>query len=185
MAGAVELASEENGEFTTHRFAKSDLMSTYLFSFVAGKFEEAKSETDFAQTMLYRETNPEKIAASIPEIFTLHQKATKFLETYTKYPFPFQKLDFATIPIFQYGGMEHVGVIQYRESSLFLDENATDSELLSRAKLIGHETAHMWFGDLVTMDWFEDVWMKEVFANFMAGKLVNQPIPTSITSCYF
>ncbi|PZX48409.1 M1 family metallopeptidase [Algoriphagus chordae] len=177
LAGAPEIASEEKVESITHRFAKSDLMSTYLFSFVAGKFEVAKSETDFAQTMLYRETNPEKIAASIPELFTLHQKAKEFLEDYTSYPFPFQKLDFATIPIFQYGGMEHVGAIQYRESSLFLDENATDSELLSRAKLIGHETAHMWFGDLVTMDWFEDVWMKEVFANFMAGKLVNPNYP--------
>ncbi|MGX7835779.1 M1 family aminopeptidase, partial [Campylobacter fetus subsp. venerealis] len=90
--------------------------------------------------MLYRETNPEKIKASIPEVFSLHQQALEFLEEYTAFPFPFQKLDFATIPIFQYGGMEHVGAIQYRESSLFLDENATDSELLSRAKLIGHET---------------------------------------------
>lgn len=177
LAGASEIASEENGDFITHRFAKSDLMSTYLFSFVAGEFKVAKSDSDFAQTMLYRETNPEKIAASIPEVFTLHQKAKEFLEEYTAYPFPFQKLDFATIPIFQYGGMEHVGAIQYRESSLFLDENATDSELLSRAKLIGHETAHMWFGDLVTMGWFEDVWMKEVFANFMAGKLVNPTYP--------
>ncbi len=177
LAGAPETASEGSEDFTTHRFAKSDLMSTYLFSFVAGKFEVAKSDSGFAQTMLYRETNLEKIAASIPEVFTLHQKAKEFLEAYTGYPFPFQKLDFATIPIFQYGGMEHVGAIQYRESSLFLDENATDSELLSRAKLIGHETAHMWFGDLVTMDWFEDVWMKEVFANFMAGKLVNPTYP--------
>ena len=177
LAGAPKIASEENGEFITHRFAKSDLMSTYLFSFVAGEFEEAKSDSDFPQTMFYRETNPEKIEASIPELFRLHQKSKEFLEEYTAYTFPFQKLDFATIPIFQYGGMEHVGAIQYRESSLFLDENATDSELLSRAKLIGHETAHMWFGDLVTMNWFEDVWMKEVFANFMAGKLVNPTYP--------
>ncbi|WPR75689.1 M1 family aminopeptidase [Algoriphagus sp. NG3] len=177
LAGAPEIASEENGDFITHRFAKSDLMSTYLFSFVVGKFEQAESASDFAQTMLYREINAEKIEASIPEVFSLHQKAKEFLEEYTAFPFPFQKLDFATIPIFQYGGMEHVGAIQYRESSLFLDENATDSEMLGRAKLIGHETAHMWFGDLVTMDWFDDVWMKEVFANFMAGKLVNPTYP--------
>ncbi|EAZ81152.2 M1 family metallopeptidase [Algoriphagus machipongonensis] len=177
LAGAPEIASEESDGSTIHRFAKSDLMSTYLFSFVAGNFEEAKAEGDFPQRMLYRETNSEKIAASIPEVFSLHEKAKDFLEAYTDYPFPFQKLDFTTIPIFQYGGMEHVGAIQYRESSLFLDENATNSQLLSRAKLIGHETAHMWFGDLVTMDWFEDVWMKEVFANFMAGKLVNPAYP--------
>nr|WP_273569079.1 M1 family aminopeptidase [Maribacter sp. Hal144] len=100
-----------------------------------------------------------------------------FLEDYTAYPFPFQKLDYAAIPGFQYGGMEHVGAIQYREGALFLDESATENQRLSRAKLIAHETAHMWFGDLVTMDWFSDVWMKEVFANFMADKIVNPVFP--------
>jgi aminopeptidase N len=69
--------------------------------------------------------------------------------------------------------MEHTSAIQYRESSLFLDKNATQLQELSRAKLIAHETAHMWFGNLVTMNWFNDVWMKEVFANFMADKIVN------------
>lgn len=178
LTSAPETAREEAGNFIIHNFAKSDLMSTYLFSFVAGKFEEAFAGGQFPQRMLYRETNPEKITSSIPEVFKLHEQAKIFLEEYTGCKFPFQKMDFATIPIFQYGGMEHVGAIQYRESSLFLDENATDTELLSRAKLIGHETAHMWFGNLVTMEWFNDVWMKEVFANFMAGKLVNPTYPS-------
>ena len=69
------------------------------------------------------------------------------------------------------------GAIQYRESSLFLDNSATESRKLGRGKLIAHETAHMWFGDLVTMKWFNDVWMKEVFANFMADKIVNPSFP--------
>ncbi|WP_026955396.1 M1 family metallopeptidase [Algoriphagus vanfongensis] len=178
LAGGPEIDQENKGEFTKHTFGKSDLMSTYLFSFVAGKFEEASNTEILAQKVLYRETKQEKIDASIPEQFKLHQQAVRFLESYTDYPFPFQKMDFATIPIFQYGGMEHVGAIQYRESALFYDQNATESELLSRAKLIGHETAHMWFGDLVTMRWFNDVWMKEVFANFMAGKIVNPNFPS-------
>ena len=177
LAGGPEIKTTEEGDFTKHEFKKSDLMSSYLFSFVAGDFKTANSNGNFPQKMLYRETNPEKIDASIPELFILHRKSVDFLEDYTGYSFPFQKLDFATIPIFQYGGMEHVGAIQYRESALFLDENATDSELLSRAKLIGHETAHMWFGDLVSIEWFNDVWMKEVFAGFMAGKIVNPNYP--------
>lgn len=177
LAGAPLVNKTDNGDFSLHEFAKSDLMSTYLFSFVAGKFEEASSLDGFPMHMLYRETNEEKIKASIPEIFRIHQQSVSYLEDYTGYKFPFQKLDFATIPIFQYGGMEHIGAIQYREGTLFLDPNATDSELLSRAKLIGHETAHMWFGDLVTMKWFNDVWMKEVFANFMAGKIANPAFP--------
>ena len=177
LAGAPLARKTDNGQFSIHEFAKSDLMSTYLFSFVAGKFEDTSNPEGFPMTMLYRETNEDKKNSSIPAIFNLHQQSINFLEEYTGYKFPFQKLDFATIPIFQYGGMEHVGAIQYREGALFLDANATDSELLSRAKLIGHETAHMWFGDLVTMKWFNDVWMKEVFAGFMGGKIANPAFP--------
>jgi aminopeptidase N len=73
--------------------------------------------------------------------------------------------------------MEHVGNIFYRAPNLMLDESATETQKLGRARLIAHETAHMWFGDLVTMKWFNDVWLKEVFANFMAAKAVNPSFP--------
>jgi aminopeptidase N len=73
--------------------------------------------------------------------------------------------------------MEHAGAILYNASGLMLDESATQNQLLERASVIAHETAHMWFGDLVTMEWFNDVWMKEVFASFMAAKIVNPSFP--------
>lgn len=178
LAGANVKEKVEKGNFTSYIFGESDKMSTYLFSFVAGKFKSIKQKpANMEMTMLYRENNPEKIKISTDTIFNLHQQSLDFLEKYTNYKFPFQKLDFASIPVFQYGGMEHVGAIQYRESSLFLDNSATDSEKLNRAKLIAHETSHMWFGDLVTMKWFDDVWMKEVFANFMADKIMNPIFP--------
>lgn len=178
LAGAPEVDQISEGDFITHNFGTSDKMSSYLFSFVAGKFSVANQKiADLDMNMLYRETDSAKIQASLNPIFELHAGAVDFLEDYTSYDFPFQKLDFAAIPIFQYGGMEHVGAIQYRESSLFLDNTATESQKLSRAKLIAHETSHMWFGDLVTMNWFNDVWMKEVFANFMADKIVNPAFP--------
>ena len=159
-------------------FHKSDLISTYLFSFVAGEFETI-SETVAGRemTMLHRETDKEKVERNQELIFYLHAASLTWLEEYTGIKYPFKKFDFALIPGFQYGGMEHVGAIQYRASSLFLDENPSQTRLLSRASLIAHETAHMWFGDLVTMDWFNDVWTKEVFANFMAAKMVNPSFP--------
>ncbi|PIB26913.1 M1 family metallopeptidase [Maribacter sp. 4G9] len=179
LCAAPELDQITSNGFTEHQFGESDKMSTYLFSFVAGKFESKEMEiANFPMKMLYRETDEEKIKYSIDSIFQLHHNSKKFLENYTDFPFPFQKLDFATIPGFQYGGMEHVGAIQYKESSLFLDASATENRKLGRAKLIAHETSHMWFGDLVTMDWFNDVWMKEVFANFMADKIVNPAFPS-------
>ncbi|WP_062052788.1 M1 family metallopeptidase [Aquimarina longa] len=180
LCGAPIQTKETNDETITYQFKESDKMSTYLFSFVAGEFTETISRaTNRPMHMLFRETNEEKISASTDPIFELHQSSLDFLERYTKYNFPFQKFDFAIIPGFQYGGMEHTGAIQYRESSLFLDKSATRSQELARAKLIAHETAHMWFGNLVTMQWFNDVWMKEVFANFMADKIVN-PVFTDI-----
>jgi aminopeptidase N len=178
LCGAFEKSSIEIGGFSEHAFATSDLMSTYLFSFVAGQFtEEIKKPGAFDMRFLYRENNKEKIAESVGEVFKIHQNSIDFLEAYTQVKFPFQKMDFAAIPPFQYGGMEHVGAIQYRQSSLFLDKNARQIKRLSRAKLIAHETSHMWFGDLVTMRWFNDVWMKEVFANFMADKIMNPVFP--------
>ncbi|WP_343593173.1 M1 family aminopeptidase [Flavobacterium sp.] len=177
LAGADVKEKVEKGDFTLYTFGESDKMSTYLFSFVAGKFNSITKKPGLEMTFLYRENDKNKIESSTDTIFSLHQQSLDFLEKYTNYKFPFQKLDFASIPVFQYGGMEHVGAIQYRESTLFLDNSATDSEKLNRAKLIAHETSHMWFGDLVTMKWFDDVWMKEVFANFMADKIMNPIFP--------
>ncbi|TDW49887.1 aminopeptidase N [Flavobacterium sp. 270] len=178
LAGGFVKEKQEQGSFTKYTFGETDKMSTYLFSFVAGKFNSVtKKPENREMTFLYRENDRGKIQSSTDTIFKLHQQSVDFLEKYTNYKFPFQKLDFASIPVFQYGGMEHVGAIQYRESTLFLDNSATDSEKLDRAKLIAHETSHMWFGDLVTMKWFDDVWMKEVFANFMADKIMNPIFP--------
>ena len=127
--------------------------------------------------MLHRETDAAKVARNRDAIFDLHAAALAWIEDYTGIPYPFGKFDFVLIPSFQFGGMEHPGAILYNASAMLLDESATENQMLSRASTISHETAHMWFGDLVTMRWFDDVWMKEVFANFMAGKIVNPSFP--------
>jgi aminopeptidase N len=158
----------------TYVFKLSDPFSTYLFSFVAGKFKTVGKQLDqWPMNFYFRETDSNKIRLSVDTIFGWHRKALNFLEEYTQIKFPFQKLDFVAIPDFQYGGMEHVGAIDYRASSLFLDSGATKEQENGRGSLIAHETSHMWFGDLVTMKWFNDVWMKEVFANFMADKITK------------
>ena len=160
------------------QYEKSDLISTYLFSFVTGEFKTISQTVENRTfTMLHRETDVEKVERNKDFIFYLHNASIKWLEQYTGIKYPFKKLDFALIPSFQYGGMEHVGAIQYQANSLLLDEDPSQNQLLGRASLIGHEVAHMWFGNLVTMDWFNDVWTKEVFANFMAAKMVNPSFP--------
>ena len=158
----------------TYRFAPSDTISTYLFSFAAGKFKRVSREINGRPMhLLHRETDPDKLKLSLDPIFRIHGDALTFMQEYTRISYPFKKFDFVAIPDFQYGGMEHVGAIDYKASSLFLDAGATQDQKIARSSLIAHETAHMWFGDLVTMQWFNDVWMKEVFANFMADKITQ------------
>ena len=167
-----------NGPTTTHRFSRSALISPYVFAFVAGEFEAVTRERNGrAMTMLHRETDAAKVERNVEAIFDLHAASVEWLEDYTGIDHPYAKLDFALIPAFQYNGMEHAGAIFYRARSLLLDEAPSDMDLLGRASLIAHETAHMWFGNLVTMEWFDDVWLKEVFANFMAARIVNPSFP--------
>ncbi|MGH7482013.1 MAG: M1 family aminopeptidase, partial [Longimicrobiales bacterium] len=127
--------------------------------------------------MFHRESDAAKLARNRDVIFSLQAEALAWMEEYTGIRYPFGKFDFVLVPAFQFGGMEHPGAVYYRDASLLLDETATQAQRLGRASLIAHETAHMWFGDLVTMEWFDDVWTKEVFANFMAAKIVNPAFP--------
>jgi len=175
--GSLRQQTHTDGR-TTFSFEQTQPISTYLFAFAAGHFQIAAAERNGRELrMLYRETDQDKVDRNVEAIFDLHSRALDWLEAYTGIPYPFEKLDFVAMPAFQYGGMEHTGAIFYRDRSLFLDPTATQNQYLGRASLIAHEVAHMWFGNLVTMQWFDDVWMKEVFANFMAAKIVNPSFP--------
>jgi aminopeptidase N len=153
-------------------------ISTYLFAFAAGRFDRVESEIDGVKMeMLHREPDVDIVERNLEEIFRLHYNAIRWMEEYTGIPYPFGKFGFVLIPSFQYGGMEHPGSIFYRASSLFLEESPSINDRMSRASLIAHETSHIWFGDLVTMKWFDDVWLKEVFAGYMSDKIVNPDFP--------
>jgi aminopeptidase N len=175
LANGVKKDSTLEGGRVQYRFARTEKLPTYLFSFIAGKYKSISKMIDSRNAeFLYRETDPQKIKLSVDSVFEQHRQAIHFLEEWTGIPYPFQKVGFVAIPDFQFGGMEHPGVVHYRASPLFLDEAATKDERMARISLISHETAHMWFGDMVTMRWFNDVWMKEVFANFMADKVTER-----------
>jgi aminopeptidase N len=178
VSNGLETGRDPKDSGTTVRFGETQPVSTYLFAFAAGRFQiEAAERGGRRFRMFHRETDSQKVARNRDAIFDLHASALAWLERYTDLPYPFGKFDFVLVPSFQFGGMEHPGSIFYNASSLLLDPSATINQQLGRASLIAHETAHMWFGDLVTMRWFNDVWMKEVFANFMAAKIVNPSFP--------
>ena len=87
------------------------------------------------------------------------------------------KYDLVLIPEFPFGGMEHAGATFLRESSIIFPQEPTQNDHISRALLIFHEAAHQWFGDTVTMKWFDDLWLKEGFANFAAYKALEKIMP--------
>ncbi len=178
VANGPEVSRETDGDRVHIRFAETQPIPTYLFAFAAGEFQIETAERDGRTfRMFHRETDAEKVQRNRDAAFDLHAGALRWLEDYTAIEYPFEKFDFVLIPSFQFGGMEHPGAIFYGASRLLLDPSATQNQMLGRASVIAHETAHMWFGDLVTMRWFNDVWMKEVFANFRAAKIVNPAFP--------
>lgn len=178
VSNGSELNEVSQGDRKTVQFAPTRPISTYLFAFATGEFQKEEiKQSGFEMRIFHRETDESKLAANLSAIFELHQTSLKWMENYTGISYPFGKFDSVLIPAFQFGGMEHPGAIFYRDTRLLLEDSATLSEKLGRASLIAHETAHMWFGDLVTMKWFDDVWLKEVFAGFMASKIVNPAFP--------
>ena len=158
-------------------FEPTEPLSTYLFSFVAGEFySRTYDDGNHRFTAYYRETEPKRLA-QLDTIFEQVAASLEWLEQYTGIPYPFAKYDLIMLPGFQYGGMEHTGATLYNDSQMFLGENPTLDEELRRMQLIAHETAHMWFGDYVTMEWFNDVWTKEIFANYFAARMTEPLFP--------
>lgn len=159
------------------RFAETEPLPTYLFAFAAGKFRKQKFVAGKNTiSIYYRETDPARIV-QLRDIYDEVDKSIEWLEEYTGVPYPFAKYDLVILPGFQFGGMEHAGATFYNDEKLFLPSQPTQKERLERIKLIAHETAHLWFGDAVTMRWFNDVWLKEVFANYFAAQIAEPMFP--------
>ena len=179
VANGVEVSQELlDGGRTRYTYRETKPIQTYLLAFAVGGFQIEEAEQGGRTfRMFHRETDTAKVARNLDAVFDLHATALDWLEDYTQIEYPYGKFDFVLLPPFQYGGMEHPGSIFYRQQSLLLDESATQNQIIGRASLIAHETSHQWFGDLVTMAWFDDVWTKEVFANFMAAKIVQPSFP--------
>jgi aminopeptidase N len=178
LANGIERDRQRTGDRVRVRFAETEPLPTYVVAFVVGDMKvEIATRAGRTMRMFHRESDAARLARNRDALFDLHAKALEEVEAYTGIPYPFGKFDFVLVPAFQPGAIEHVGAIAYNAELMLLDPSATQRQLLARAHVIAHETSHMWFGNLVTMRWFDDVWTKEVFANFIADKVIEPQFP--------
>ena len=148
-------------------FEETRPISTYLFAFAAGPFR--KLEGGPGMPAVYaRQSAVERARPEVERLERVTARGIAYFAEYFAQPFPFPKYDTVLIPGLAYGGMEHAGATFLREESVLFRTAPTNTDLLRRDVLVLHELAHQWFGDLVTMRWFDDLWLKEGFAQYMA-----------------
>ncbi|MEO8627802.1 MAG: M1 family aminopeptidase [Betaproteobacteria bacterium] len=168
--------TQQAGEQAITRLARTEPISTYVFAFAAGPFSQIDDRVS-ATKLFVRQSRTERGRQEADEVLRLTREGAGYFAGYFNRPFPFSKYDLVLIPELAYGGMEHAGATFLREDSVLFPFQPAAADRLRRAQLIFHETAHQWFGDLVTMRWFDDLWLKEGFANFMAAKATAALLP--------
>ncbi|MEZ4703679.1 MAG: aminopeptidase N [Bdellovibrionota bacterium] len=147
-------------------FPTSKPFSTYVFALHAGQYREIKLNVPQVPSRLFvRESLAKYVDVTNWSTFT--RQGFAFFQTYFDYPYPFEKYDQLIVPDFNWGGMENVGAVTYTER-LIKRGTKTKQERMKLADVILHEMAHMWFGDLVTMKWWDDLWLNESFATYAA-----------------
>ncbi|MFD4969210.1 aminopeptidase N [Streptomyces sp. NPDC058424] len=158
------------------RFAKTKPISTYITCVVAGPYHQV---TDSYERVFEDGTRLEIPLGAMcrkglakhfdaEDVFLVTKQGLDFFHDHFDYPYPFGKYDQAFVPEYNLGAMENPGLVTFREEYIFRGK-VTQASYEARANVILHEMAHMWFGDLVTMEWWDDLWLKESFADFMGS----------------
>jgi aminopeptidase N len=164
-----------SAEKHTLKFLTTPKMSTYLLAFLVGDFQCSSGEQDGVAIRTC--ATPDKVALTTYGVdvakYVLH-----YYNTYFGIPYPLKKLDLIGLPDFEAGAMENFGAITYRETALLINpKTASINAKTEVALVIAHEMAHQWFGDLVTMQWWDNIWLNEGFATWMENKPVEAMHP--------
>jgi tricorn protease interacting factor F2/3 len=183
IANAQEARTEEvGGGRTRHVFEETPRMSTYLFFFAIGEMEETRTRS--GEVEVITATRPGQAKNSELALKVAAGSVHDFAEYYGV-PYPLKKLHIVALPEYHTGAMENWGAISSRESYALVTEDAAFRQKNRGAMSIVHEVAHQWFGDLVTMKWWDDLWLNESFATFMGYKMLDRLRPEWDTMSIF
>jgi cytosol alanyl aminopeptidase len=170
----IEKESTRDG-WRTVRFKRTKPLPTYLVAIAAGKLEYTHVPGTSVPTRIVSFPGQGRLAGIAAEVTPPVLAA---LEKWFGSPFPFEKNDFIAVPEYWAGAMENPGLITYRDNILLLDPaTATPAQRRNLIRIVAHELAHMWYGDLVTMTWWDDLWLNESFADWMGDKITDQLHP--------
>ena len=162
------------GEKKTIVFERTPKMSTYLVYIGVGKFEYTSG--GLGKLKINVVTTPGKKAGAIVPL-EYAKKFIKYFQDYFGVAYPLPKIDLIAVPDFPMGAMENWGAITFRETRLLCEKKTSEADRRDVAETIAHELAHQWFGDLVTMEWWNDLWLNESFATYMSSKAMETVMP--------
>lgn len=177
-----ELESTTEGEYKTVRFAPTRPLPTYLVAMAVGQLDVVEHTAIGTSELRDREIPLRGLAVrgKGPELAYALERTGQLLlalEDYFGVPYPYAKLDVVAVPDFAAGAMENAGLITFREVLLLLGDDAPQRQRRAFAYVMAHELAHQWFGNLVTMEWWDDIWLNEAFATWMGNKAVDVVFP--------